>query len=164
MIHLKAEVEAIGYVVSQIKLDRKRNEKLMAARLQRCIEETTEILKIRDLLEKSCSFMIFVQHTLDTLMICNIVFIIPEVSIFSYYSYHYSHLCSVVGDSNHENCRIHNLCLLSDLPTAYRWNFLSGIHRGGKLQILKTCYTIIVAYSIIGSTLHDQLGRSNSRA
>lgn len=81
IVHLTAEVKAIGYIISEIDLKRGRNEKLATETFQKCVAQTINVLKIRDMLERSCSFMIFIQHTLDTLMICTIVFIIPKVNI-----------------------------------------------------------------------------------
>lgn len=79
--YLTAEVKAIGYVIGKIHVVEGRNEEIMTKRLCKCIKETTQIYSAMDLLEKSCSFMILVQHLLDTLMLCTIVFIIEKVSI-----------------------------------------------------------------------------------
>lgn len=73
VVHLIVEVKALGCVIEE-------SNASDVFVVKRCIAESNNIFRVVDLLEKSCSFMILIQHTLDTLMLCTIVFIMQGVS------------------------------------------------------------------------------------
>lgn len=79
VVCLTAKVRTVGYFMSKIKSKSDKDDQL--TRLHECIRATTQCLKIRDLLEDSCSTMLLLQYSAVTFMLCSIVYVIPKVNI-----------------------------------------------------------------------------------
>lgn len=73
VVYLIADVKTLQVVIANL-------DASDTVLVKKCIEESNKIFRAIDLLEETCSFMILIQHTLDTLMLCTIVFIIRGVS------------------------------------------------------------------------------------
>lgn len=75
VVYLIADVKALQAVIANLDASN-------TILVKNCIKESVKVFRAIDLLEETCSFMILIQHTLDTLMLCTIVFIIRGVSYY----------------------------------------------------------------------------------